>query len=183
LERLLSVPDDPLPEVADAVIGIGIDLSKAGDRVSPQSLAVTKMCLELFKAGQVKNILFTGGYTIYPWPVTEARAMCDIIAWQVPWENIWLDQDSWRTVGNADCTLKIALEQGWQSVIVVAQQWHARRVKATFKKRWAGTSIDIRIIKAWSHYGGGSQKRLRHWLLFWLWDTASFFYFKLKGYC
>lgn len=183
LEKLLAVKDDPLPIIADVVIGVGVDVTKRGDKVSPQSRAIAKKCLVLFNAGRAENILLTGGYTIYPWPVTEARAMCDVIAWQVPWENIWLEEESCRTYGNADCSLPIVLEQGWKKVIIVAHQWHARRVRATFKKRWAGQGIEIHVIKAWSEYGGGSQSRLNHFFTFALWDTLAFVYSKLKGYC
>ncbi|MDP2683899.1 MAG: YdcF family protein [bacterium] len=183
LERCLVIADDELPDVADVVIGIGIDVSKDGEQASPYSKAVASKCLQLFNADKVQNILFTGGYSIHLWPVTEARAMCDEIAWQVPWENIYLEQDSYRTYLNADYTFPIVQEAKWKKVIIIAQQWHARRVLATFKKRWKDQGIKIYIVKAWSDYGGGSQKRLNYFFTFLLWDTLSFFVSKIKGWC
>jgi len=68
-------------------------------------------------------------------------------------------------------------------VIIVAQQRHARRVLATFKKRWQGIGIDIYNVKAWSDYGGGSQSRLDHFFTFAARDILAFIVSKLKGYC
>lgn len=183
LERLLVIEDDPMPQNADVVIGVGIDVSKDGERASPYSKAVAIKCLRLFHANEARNILFTGGYSVHPWRMTEARAMCDIIAWQLPWESIYLEQDGCRTYLNADYTLPIVLGAEWKKVIIVAQQWHARRVKATFKKRWAGTGIEIYVVKAWSDYGGGSQWRLDHFFTFALWDSLAYIISVIKRYC
>lgn len=183
LERWLVIPDDKLPVHADVVIGIGIDVSKNGDQASPYSKAVALKCLQLYNDRLAQNIMFTGGYTIHPWLVTEARSMSDVIAWQVPWENIFLEQESFRTYLNADYTLPIVQEQKWTKVIIVAQQWHARRVKSTFKKRWKNSEIDICLVKAWSDYGGGSQSCLDHFLTFAMWDTLSFIFSYIKGWC
>jgi uncharacterized SAM-binding protein YcdF (DUF218 family) len=181
LERVLSVRDDPLPKVADAVIGIGIDVSKDGKSASPYSQAVAWKALNLFRYGIVWNVLFTGGYAAGE--LNEAQAMGQLVANWIPVEKLFLEQKSFRTFLNADYTLPIVQEEGWERVIIVAQQWHARRVKATFKKRWAGTGIKIYIVKAWSDYGGGSQSRLNHFFTFALWDTLAFVISKIKGYC
>jgi len=181
LERLFSVCDDSLPEVADAVIGIGIDVSRDGIKASPYSEAVAWKALKLFRHGIVQNVLFTGGYSVDG--LTEAEAMRRILGMAVSEENLFLEQKSFRTYLNADYTLPIVQEKGWKKVIIVAQQWHARRVKATFKKRWAGKGIDIYVVKARSDYGGGSQSRLDHFFTFALWDTLAFIISKIKGYC
>ena len=183
LEKLLSLPDDPLPNCADVVIGVGIDLSTDGIEASPYSRAVALKTLHLYQSGRARNSLFTGGYTHGLIPLTESRALCDIVAWHVPWENIWLEQESSRTYLNADYSLKIIQEQKWSKVIIIAQQWHARRVRATFKKRWAGQGIEFHVVKAWSNYGGGSQRRLNHFFTFVLWDTLAFIVSKFKGWC
>lgn len=86
---------------------------------------------------------------------------------------------------NADECLKIMQENGWKSAIIVAQQWHARRVRATFKKRWAKSGIRFYIIKAHSNYFKemNSQKRFESFWKFALWDTLAFVVSKIKGYC
>ena len=184
LEKLLVIKDDRVLVAADAAIGIGIDIALNKRFASPQSKAVASKCLDLYKSGHAQNILLTGAYTQGLIPITEAQAMCDVIAWQIPWENIFLDQDnSNTTLDNAVNTLAIAREEGWSNVIIIAQQLHARRVKATFKRQWRDSDINFMVVKAWSGYGGGTQYRLRSFLSFLIWDTLSFIYFKLKNFC
>jgi uncharacterized SAM-binding protein YcdF (DUF218 family) len=175
--------DDDLPAQADVVIAVGIDVSKDGKNASPYSASVAQKALEIFNDDKAKNILLCGGYRLNQ-GLTEAELMHALIARQVldP-EKVFLETQSKQTYLNADLTLQILQEHGWHSAIIVAQQWHARRVRATFKKRWANTGIKIYVIKAPSEYGSGSQKQLDHFITFCLWDTLAFVASKLKGYC
>ncbi|MFA6253198.1 MAG: YdcF family protein [Patescibacteria group bacterium] len=185
LEKRLVTADDPLPRGSAVIIGVGIDVSAAGNSASPYSKAVVSKCRQLFDAAAGHRIIFTDGYfKPRATSITEARGMAHYlsITSEVPRENVDLDLLANRTYLNADYTLPM-LEHWENCVIVVAQQWHARRVRATFRKRWAGSGIDIRVIKAWSDYGGGSQKRLDHFWSFFLWDSLAFVISKLKGYC
>lgn len=99
------------------------------------------------------------------------------------------ETDSRRTYLNADFTLQKIKNLRWligdcKSVIVVAQQWHARRVRATFRKRWRGSGIKISVVKAYSPYtDDNSQWRWRKFWRFAMWDTIAFVISKLKGYC
>jgi uncharacterized SAM-binding protein YcdF (DUF218 family) len=187
LERLLETKDDVLPLEADVIIGIGIDVSKDGQKASPQSKAVAIKVLKLFQKGRGKNILLSGGYSAGA--ITEAKAMDDIISKEVSKPKIILEEKSYRTYMNADYTLRILKEKGWKSAIIVAQQWHARRVRATFRKRWIKSGIHFAVIKARSKYRSGpknesnSQKRLKHFLLFVFWDNLAFIISKLRDYC
>lgn len=178
-ERWLVIPNDKLPDNADVVIGIGIDVSKDGSMASPYSRSVALKCLELYEGGIGNNILFTGGYS-HVGGLTEAELMAKLIEHKV---KAFIEKDSYRTFLNADYSLPIVQRHQWTKVIIVAQQWPARRVLATFKKRWQGQGIDIYIVKAWSDYGGGSQRRLDHFLTFAAWDTLSFILSKVKGWC
>jgi enoyl-CoA hydratase/carnithine racemase len=155
-----------------------------GKKASPYSKAVAKKCGELLCREYGKRIIFTGGYFLPGSDgVTEARGMLDSLANDVPPEKVTLENEANRTWLNADCTLPL-IESHERDVIIVAQQWHARRVRATFKKRWASRpDIVIRVIKARSNYGGASQRRLDHFWSFLLWDTCAFIISKFKNYC
>ncbi|XOU94724.1 MAG: YdcF family protein [Candidatus Kerfeldbacteria bacterium] len=182
LEKLFAIKDDRLPINADVVIGIGIDVSKDGRSASPYSKSVAEKCLKLYKQDKIANVLLVGGYPV-GLALNEAQAMRNCISRSVDVDSLFLEENSFRTYLNADYCLPIVQKHGWTKVIIVAQQWHARRVKATFKKRWAGTGIKIYVVKAWSDYGGGSQSRLDHFLSFAAWDTLSFILSYFKGWC
>ena len=181
LERILEMKDDPLPEVADVAIAVGCDVSRNGLWAGPYSAEIAYKCLDFFRDGGVKNILLAGGYSYNDGP-TEAECMYNLIGSGVPRENIILEKESNRTYLNADLSLPIVESQGWKTVVIVAQQWHARRVKATFRKRWAGHGIQIFVVKARSNYGGGSQRRLDHFLRFVAWDIRAWLASIDRGY-
>lgn len=173
------IKNDKLSGTYDVVVAVGIDLSKDGLHASPQSYAVALKAVEIYRRGLAKNVLLVGGYSVDG--ITEAEDMALKAYFQVPKHNLFKENKSKRTWLNADLSLPILRENNWESVIIVAQQWHARRVRATFKKRWP-KNIHFSVIKAWSRYGGGSQKRLRCFLCFVIWDTLDFIFSKLKGY-
>lgn len=184
LEKKLVTADDEIPSSgADVIIGVGIDVSSDGRSASPYSKSVANKCGHLFKEGAGKRIIFTGGY-LKPRVsgVTEARGMEKHLTLDIDRRFLTLENVANRTWLNADYTLPL-IEQHERRVLIVAQQWHARRVRATFKWRWQGRDIDIRVVKAWSDYGGGSQKRLDHFWSFVFWDSCAFIISKLKGYC
>lgn len=182
LERKLETKDDLLPDKADVVIAVGIDVSQDGKSAGPYSAAVAQKALELFKNQKTDSLLFTGGYSFNN-GLTEAELIYNLVAGQIQAWRVFLEIQGYRTYLNADFTLSILQAHELESAIIVAQQWHARRVRATFKKRWTGTGIKIYVIKAHSEYGGGSQSRLDHFISFFLWDTLAFIVSKFKGYC
>ena len=63
LERKLETKDDLLPDKADVVIAVGIDVSQDGKSAGPYSAAVAQKALELFKNQKTDSLLFTGGYS------------------------------------------------------------------------------------------------------------------------
>lgn len=186
LERHIVIDDDPLTGTYDAAIGIGIDTTPDGRNASPHSEAVAWKCRELLFGGRVRHILFTGGYHV-PGGRCEAETMWAVLATQTP-SNLFAEQTGLeltanRTYLNADAARSIAKKNKWRRVIVVAQQLHARRVKATFAKRWAGSDIEVAVVKAWGQYTQNcSQRRLRSFWNFLMWDSLSFLLGKLKGW-
>lgn len=184
-EKLLTRDDYFSPHTpADVIIGVGIDVSADGQEASPQSKMVAASCAKLLKLGYGRRLILAGGYSL-PGAngVIESRGMLNSMPSELLSRDITLETRSDRTYLNADYTLPL-IKSYERDVIIIAQQWHARRVRATFKKRWASRpDIVVRVIKARSDYGGASQRRLDHFWSFLLWDTAAWIVSKLKGYC
>ena len=187
-EERYVVNDDPFfPDgrPADGVLVIGTGVSPDGQHPSAQSFANLERALGFFTAHEVQNVLLVGGAKAnLAKSLTEARAMEDVAARLVARTALYVENHSDRTWLNAELTLPIVKRLGWTRVIIVAQQWHARRVRATFRKRWQGSGIEIRVVRAWSPYFDGSncQHRFDRFCYFAFWDTVAFAYSWLKGY-
>jgi len=184
LERILETKDDPLPSEADVVIGFDFGFAENGISASPQSAAVAEKCLQIFQTGIAKKVILSGGMKGLS-GITSAEAMAEVICQRMPPENLFVESKSLRTYGNACCSLEIMQKYNWQTAIVVAQQWHARRVKATLKKTWAGRGVSFSVVKARSSYGDNFSPWhvADNFLFFCIYDTLAFAYFKLKKYC
>lgn len=180
LERRLETRDDPLLDKADVVIGFDFGFSKDGMKASPQSRAITEKCLEVYNYGMAGSVILSGGLKVCN--RSDAEAMADILKDKIPEDKLFLDTESWGTNGNADQSLKIMLQHGWTSAIVVAQQWHARRVRATLRKMWP-SCMKFSVIKARSEYGGNYGRIADNFIFFSLYDTLAFIWFWIKGYC
>ena len=182
VEQRFEAPDDPLPILADVAIALGYGLAPDGKTPSPQSAANARKAADLFLEGKARGVLLVGGGTRGR-GATEAEAMANSISGKVPRPKILLETESKNTVGNADNSLRILVEHGWRTAIVVCQQWHARRVRAVFRKRWNGGGIEFVVAKARSPYGGPSQAAAMSFPSVVLWDTLGFVIAKLKGQC
>ncbi|MEK7465301.1 MAG: YdcF family protein [Patescibacteria group bacterium] len=201
-EKLFETKDDCLATKADVIIAIGTDVSADGWLPSPQSQAIAIKTATLYQNRRADTIIFCGGYATRG--LTEAERMWNCVKNRVPFPSgryttdgqCFLETKSTRTYMNADNTLAIMKENGWKSAIIVAQQWHARRVRATFWRRWnkrhkffwrkkCTGPYQIAVVKARSEYtGNNSQSRLgTFWKFFLTWDTPAFILSWLKGWC
>ncbi len=184
LEKLFLRADDPLPEKADVIIGLGFGLTPDGKKVSPQLEKTVEKCLEFLKEGRADNLVFTGGFYIGDGP-TEAEAMKHHL-FSLPGGYRWkpvLERKSWRTYGNADNLFPIMKANGWRTAIIVTQQWHCRRARATFGRRWHGKGLKFYFVKAFSGYGGNSQTRLDNLIFFAVFDLLGWLISKIRGLC
>lgn len=172
-----------LPSV-DVVVAIGTDILKDGKGPSPQSKQIARVADQIFRSGNARNILFCGGYEYKGIRECDAMYASRYGNREIP-HGVWFERKSNRTYLNADKTLEIMKKNGWNSAIIVCQQWHARRVRATFKKRWRGSGKKFHVLKAFSPYirGINSQKRFDSFWRFLVWDTLAFVVSKIKGYC
>lgn len=113
----------------------------------------------------------------------EAERMVKALAMTVPVEALTLETSSVTTLMNAERSLLILQKLNVHSVIIVAQQWHARRVRAIFKQYFATVGIQVFVVKARSPYGSnGTQKRFEHFVRFAFWDTLAFLHGIIHGY-
>lgn len=180
-ENKFATTDDILTDYpADVIICIGIDIASDGYGPSPSSREVAYKGRQLLSQGKGRQILISGGYHYKG--LSEARAMEIVIKKVFFNTHILLDERPNRTWLNADCSLEYMLAHDWKTAIVVAHPWHARRVKATFKKRWKNSGCQFAVVKAKSAYGYGSQKRLDSFWRFLIWDSLAFIFSKFKGY-
>lgn len=176
------MPDENIAEQVDVIIGVGIDVSKDGQYISPASAQVALLCKKLLLKQRGQNILFCGGYRYNGGP-SEAETMYNFSSsCSAPRGNMFLETESIRTWQNADYTLAIMRQHHWHTAVIVAQQWQARRVRATFRRRWQGSGRRFVVTKAWSPYSGSSQKRLNSFWRFLLWDTAAWLVSRFRGY-
>lgn len=185
LEERLALPDDFVLEPVDVIVAVGSDLSRDGLRASSQSTATARLSAQLYREGLGHNVLMVGGYRARTDGPTEAWAMVDLVLMegQIEPGHLLMEEKSTTTVRNAQLALPILRWHGWKSALLVAQRWHARRVKATFKKQWAGTGISIAVVTAAAPYNGGSQRRFDSFWQFAAWDTAAFTVQKVTGQC
>lgn len=189
-ERSFETKDDFLATKADVIIAIGTGVSVDGWQPSPQSREIAIKAATLYQYDRANVIIFCGGYAAHG--LSEADRMWDCVKHRVPFPSdryttdgqTFLETKSTRTYMNADNTLAIMKAHNFKSAIIVTQQWHARRVRKTFQKRWKGSGIKICVVKARSSYSGdNSQSRLNNFWKFAVWDTLAFAFSYLKGYC
>lgn len=186
IERQIVVADDLLPESpADYVVAVGCTLAPGGESLSPQTAAIAEIALERYCAGKARKLIALGsGYRPGQMPCTEAELMARF--WRnagVPYEVIVEAGESFNTRQNAE-ELRDTLQlrgSHYATLIVVAQQLHARRVKLSFRKV-LGPCFRISIVKAPSPYGGSSKWFMNRFSSFLLWDALSLAYFKARGW-
>lgn len=184
LEAHWTMSNDTIKGDVDMVIGMGVDVAPGGQRPSPQSVAVARKAFELVRMTHAPRLLFTGGYA--KGGPCESRLMGTFIRQTFELTDnhleILAETKSWNTGQNVLYSLPILQRFGCRNVIVVAQQWHARRVRATWRRLTAGTGIRVTVVRAESPYGGGTQFRLKHFLIFLAWDSLAWLVSKIKGY-
>jgi len=184
IERMFEMkgtPVTPLPK-ADVIAAIGCSLAPDW-QAGPQTYEIACLSAELYRAGAAPKVALIGsGYKPGQMPTTEAQQMYRICYnYKVPSEVCVLEGNSFNTRENALAFARLAEQHGWQSVILVAQQLHARRVYLAFRKV-LGPDFPIHVIKAHSIYGGSSKWFLNSFWAFLLWDTLSLAYFKVRGW-
>jgi len=181
-EKKYSIPDSHLrTQISyDLIIGVGIGVDRSGIGPSPMSHAVAEKCLKLYQLGYSKYVMLVSTNGING--LTEASAMASVIRDRLPEKALIVSADGndRNTRANALTAKQLAELSSLpgDNIIVVAQQWHARRVAGVFRKVFKKVSI----IKAWSEYGAAHQRRLSSALAFHVWEWIATRVFRLKGW-
>lgn len=116
----------------------------------------TEKAAEIYRQGSAPKIVLTDDGEQSGWSRTEQRnvpyvelARRDLIAQGVPADNIEIVVPNGSgTIYEARIVKEKALENGWQSIIIVTSAYHTRRALWTFEKVFAGDTVEIGIVGA-----------------------------------
>ena len=121
--------DVPLERRVALVLG-----AKTKDNVMSDALrARVDYAIELYHAGQVGALMFTGGFRDKD-PARElsesALARAYAVARGVPVQHIWMEQRSTTTLENLREAHAVGNAQGWTQLALVSDRWHLARAQA-----------------------------------------------------
>lgn len=123
--------DEPGP--ADAALGLGSYDVRVADR-----------CVELFRAGQVRLVCFSGAsgnFTEGRFPLGEARAFAErALALGLPGSALVIEPDARNTADNIRLARPLLEACGVRSLVVVAKPNMIARARATLPIHWPGVS-------------------------------------------
>jgi uncharacterized SAM-binding protein YcdF (DUF218 family) len=112
---------------ADVAIVLGAAVERGG-RPSPSLRVRTQHAIELYRAGRVKTLFFTGGLGRNA--PTEAEAMRRLaLAAGVPDTALVLDETATSTQESINAALREARARGWETVLVVTEPFHTLRAR------------------------------------------------------
>ena len=116
------------PEIADAAIVLGAAVYR--DRPSPVFRERINHGIELFLAGQVQYLIFTGGLGNRDNIAESEAARAYAIANGVPADRILIETNSVDTLSNLSEAKRIITEMGFDRVLVVSDPMHMKRALA-----------------------------------------------------
>lgn len=119
--------------------------------------------VDLFKKGIADRIIMSGslGFLIdYTPSKTEAKAMKEYaVSLGVPEKNIFTEEDSKDTIGNAYYTRKNILKpNSWKDIVVVTSEYHLPRTRYVFNKI-LGKEHNVEIVAADSRLNGEEARQ------------------------
>ena len=136
---LCAAPVGALPQQAQApAVRAAVVLGNAPAATDEPTAAQTARCLkayELYKSGEVNELLVTGGFTRDY--ISEARMMkIALVTFGVPPEDVLEDEYASSTIENGLFASKMFEERGWAKTgILVSQQYHLPRSQGIFQKQ------------------------------------------------
>ena len=131
---------DMLVHQADVIVGMGTLDSRVAERSA-----------QLFLDGFADLLIFTGGFgriTKDHHTVSEVERFRDIaISMGVPADKIIIETESTNTGDNIIFNQRLlsARSKELRSIIFVTKPYMERRVRATFKKQWAGSQPEMTV--------------------------------------
>ncbi len=123
---------------SDAIVVLGGGIDAEGNLRGPSQCRIKK-AVQLFKKGMAKHIIVSSKWSMilnYEPKATIAEAMQKaLIEQEIPKDNIYLENLSKDTIGNAYFTLtEILKPKNWENIIVVTSHFHKERAEYLFKK-------------------------------------------------
>jgi uncharacterized SAM-binding protein YcdF (DUF218 family) len=143
--------------MAEVIIGLGCNF------LNPENVrsmtARAQKAAQLYLQGEANKILFSGGFNSRK-DISEARFMSELaMKAGVPSKDIILEEQSTRTLENADLSKGIIDREGFSSLIVVTSPWHIRRAKFLFEKAMPGRELEMvnseekeSLFRRWGQY-------------------------------
>lgn len=137
-EKLIALVDNDCIKISDAIIIL------EGDGLNRIPKAV-----ELFNKGLAKKCVFSGGiinleYGSFPF----SMALPKLLSYGIPGEAIIHEGSSQNTRDQAIEIIKLAKQNRWNKLILVASHYHQYRAYLTFLKEIEDTNSDIVLYNA-----------------------------------
>jgi uncharacterized SAM-binding protein YcdF (DUF218 family) len=127
-ERIYSYRNATSDEPADAAVVLGAAVW--GEEVSPVFRERINHGIHLYRRGQVRKLIFTGGRGNRGEPTESAAARRYAIRSGIPAGDILIEEESHTTYENILYAKQLADAQGIQKVLVVSDPLHMRRAVA-----------------------------------------------------
>ncbi|WP_127585579.1 YdcF family protein [Paenibacillus koleovorans] len=113
---------------ARADVGIVLGASLWNNEPSPGLRERLDRALTLYKDGQVKHLIVSGGLDYNGSTLTEAEGMKNYLVRQgVPEEAVVLEPQARSTYDNVRYSKRLMAERGWTKAILITHEYHAAR--------------------------------------------------------
>lgn len=152
----------------DVIVVLGAAVWSRG-RPSPTLERRLRRGLELFRAGQAENLLFTGGLGRHPPAEAEVMRQLAISAGIDP-GRIAVESASHSTLENALNSAKIMAEREWHSALLVSDRLHLPRAVLAF--RAAGVKAHASGVK-----GAWRKGPFRRWWQYPIYEVTAFLWY------
>ncbi len=157
----------PPPQPADYAIVLGA--ASYGPLPSPVFARRIEQGVALYRQGLVKKLIFTGG----PGHPTQAQVAKEYASqYQIPEEDLWLEERSQNTWENLKFSVGLTPEGREARYLLVSDGWHLKRAQEMAKDlgiSCQSVAVDPSSYRSWETS-----------LPFLLRETAALFYYRIK---
>jgi uncharacterized SAM-binding protein YcdF (DUF218 family) len=157
---------------ADVLVVLGAQVKPNGS-LGPALTRRTQHAFWLWQHGYAADIICTGGVGVRS-PISEAAAACNqLAAWGVPDAHLWLEPTARSTEESAVFVSAMARRQGWQTLLVVTDDYHVLRSQLLF---W---QVGMATLPAPAQQSVSDQSP--NWLWYTNREVAALFWYLGKG--
>lgn len=201
-DLIFKIPNDRLPEKIDAIVGIGVGLSKNKAILSPQSKAVVDKVYQIYDSHKEAKVFFSGGYKAVVKVLPGIKTSLYLYeSWQMLSEFVSkllprlpsigvmgfietgvvdFENKSKNSLGNVKYTIEF-LKKKYRSVVIVDFYGHLKQIKMIFQQELRQQKIDnlqLCFIGVEVPFGDNCQTRLQNPLVFLIWEilTSAYYY-------